>query len=212
MKILVVEDQPIYRKGLVRVIKTHKEVTLCHEAENGFEAIEKHKAQSYDIVFMDISMPVMDGVEATRILKKDYPGIQIIILSMYDSLLQVTELLNLDISAYLMKNAGEREILKALTLVCEGSFYFTPTISQIWNQYIKEKAWKQAYKPEIKLSTMEKKVLKNICEENSSKEISEKMNLAISTINNHKQNIMKKLNIHTNVGLAMYAIRNRIIE
>jgi DNA-binding NarL/FixJ family response regulator len=210
MNILVTDDHEALRKGLIKIIKTEKWVRKCDEAENGLEAIEKFKENFYDIVFMDISMKKMDGIEATRILKKLYPETRIIIFSVYDSVGQFLELLEFGINAYLSKASDSKAILETLNTVSKGHICFPPNLRAIWFQHIKNENSSKTYKQIIKLTSTEKKVLNLICEGLSTKRISIKLFTAEATINNHKQNIMKKFDIHNTTGLILYAIRNQI--
>jgi len=210
LKVLIVDDHPVYRKGLSEMLESFELVEFCHNVEDGEVALERLKSMRYDIVFLDLSMPRMDGMEATRTIRKEYPGVRIIILSMYDSPMQVIELIEMGIHAYVLKTAGEIEIEKALTLVYEGSKYFTPKVNKIWADHLVNKATHELNENAIILSVTEIKILRLICEQYTSKEIADKASIAISTVNNHRSNIMNKLSIHNLVGLVEYAIKNHI--
>ncbi len=210
MNVLVTDDHEALRTGLVKIIKTEKRIKRCDEADNGLEAIERFKERFYDIVFMDISMKKMDGIEATRILKKLYPETRIIIFSVYDSVGQFLELLEYGINAYLSKASDTKEILNALNTVIKGHIYFPPNLRAIWFKYLNDNESNKAYNKIIKLTNGERKVLILLCEGLSTRKISIKLFTAETTVNNHKQNIMKKLDIHNTTGLILYAIRHQI--
>jgi two-component system response regulator DegU len=211
-KALVVDDHPLIRKGISNILNTIPSIACCHQAENGLKALEKCRTENYDIIFLDISMPIMDGLTAMHHIKHDYPSSHVIIMTMYENPRQFIELIELGVSGYLLKETDEAEISKAVNLVMEGSQYFTQTVYQAWTEYVYENNTESINGKSQHLSLRELEVLHLICMQLSAGEIGDKLCLSDNTVNNHRSSIMKKTGIHTTVGLVIYAIKNGIFK
>jgi two-component system response regulator DegU len=206
LKALVVDDHSLIRKSISSILTTIPNF-VCHEAENGNIALEKCRNEHYHIVFMDLGMPIMDGMTVIRHLKQEFPQCKVIILTMYDKRHKFIELMELGINGYLLKNTDDTEITKAVGVVMSGSQYITPTVYKTWTDYMINGHHVDKSK---NLSQRELEVLYLICMEMSASEISKKLYLSEATINNHRARIMKKTSIHNTAGLVIYAIRNGI--
>jgi two-component system response regulator DegU len=208
---LVVEDQPVYRNGIVKILSSLEFVENCNSAENGQVAIDKFLDMQYNVVFMDIEMPVMDGIKATKIIKERFPDTIIIILSMFNIKKQVIELLEMGVNGYILKTTDEEEIIKALMLIAEGRQYFTDSVYKIWADHcINKSALLTPITNQPKLSVREIEIVKLICEQRTAKNIADFLCVSESTVNNHRSHIMQKIGVDNTVGVVIYAIEHGI--
>lgn len=212
ISVLIVDDHSVFREGVVKIISSLPEVRYCDEAENGKVALDKLSRNHFDIVTLDISMPVMNGIETAFAIKKDFPETKIIMFSMYNEGNQVVELINLGIDAYILKSAYKDEIIKAFNHVAMNSKYFTPEIYDIWQQF-KENIESQETLDldKQKFSQREKEIINLLCKGKKAKQISEELFVSYNTICTHRANIMKKMEVHNIAGLINYAIENKLI-
>jgi DNA-binding NarL/FixJ family response regulator len=208
LKVLVVDDHPLYRKAVAKIINSFSNVAFCDQAENGKVALDKCKLHNYNIILLDITMPVMDGITALHYFKRDFPCVKIIILTMHEYNNQFIELINLGVSGYLLKSIDEIEIKKAFKLIMEGGQYFTPLVYAAWLNYIQNSEYSINNRKIITSREME--VLTGICLQLCAKEIGIKYFISEHTVNNHRSSIMKKLKIDNTVGLVLYAVKNGI--
>ena len=214
IKVLVAEDHTIVRKGLCALLYAESDIEVVGEAANGREAIKMVEQLSPDVVLMDITMPELNGMDATRQLKKRFPDLKILILSMHTSEEYIFETLRAGASGYLVKRSATTDLIQAIHVAYKGDSYLSPDISnKVINYYVKQKEGVPD-EPEglDKLSDREREVLQLIAEGGKTREIAEKMFVSVKTVETHRRNIMKKLNIHTVAGLTRFAIKEGIIS
>jgi len=213
IKVLLVEDHTILRKGLCSLLENEYGIEVIGEAENGREAIEKAENLLPDIVVLDISLPLLNGLEVTRQLKKRFPEIKILILTMHTSDEFVFEILNAGAKGYIVKKAAPNELVAAIHAVYLGQSFFSPEISKMMLDRMVEKGQlhDDSDVNEI-LTEREREILQLVAEGNSSRTIAEMLFLSLKTVENHRSNIMKKLDIDNLAGLIKYAISKGIIQ
>lgn len=210
LSVLVVDDHPLYRNGIRRILNNIEFIKKCDEAENGFECIDKLKESHYDIILLDLQMPEMDGVETAGIIKKDFPKCKIIILTMSDSKRQMIELLDMGVLGYVLKSTDELELTDAILRVSEGVQYLSKEVDDVWTRFLgnKSKFERNYHKTEkVDLSEREKEIIRMICKQMSTQEIADKLSLSNNTVKTHRNHIMKKLETDNVVGIAIYAVR-----
>lgn len=211
LRLLIVDDHPLLREGLVKIIKLISGLFFVDEAGNGLEAIELCALFEYDIIFLDLSMPLLDGIEVTKHIKVHYPNIKIIILTMHHNKHQIIELMELGVSGYLFKESGKDEISNALEQVCSGRQYLTAEAEQIWEEHQELRRLKSKDNSYLLFSEREIEIIRFLCQGYSAKDIAEFLNIAESTVNNHRNNIFKKMNVDNVVGLVNYAHKHGIV-
>jgi DNA-binding NarL/FixJ family response regulator len=214
IRILIADDHPIFRDGLKLLLKKIESNTayLVGEAENGEELLEITSKAHPDIIITDIQMPLMDGIEATRRIKKINSNIQIIALSMFNEDHLVVDMLEAGASGYLLKNTTKKELEQALRIVHEGGVYFTPEASVHLTKTIKQTAKPNKAAKLPKLSDREIEIIHLICKGKTNKEIASELYLSRRTIESHRENIYEKTETHSSAQVAIYAIRNNIID
>ena len=207
MKILLVEDHHLVRSGLRSLIEKQPGYEIIGEAEDGREAVNLSRELVPDIILMDISMPELNGIEATRQILENSSTIKIIILSVHSGQKFVAEVFKAGACGYLLKNCTFSEMLAAINAVAAGGTYICPQIANIVrNDYLRSFIEKE---PSISttLSNREREVLQLLAEGKNVKEIAYAFNLSVKTIETHRQRIMKKLDLHNIAALTKYAIR-----
>ena len=213
IKILLVEDHTILRKGIKALLEEEQGIEVIGEAEDGIAAMKAVDKDQPEIVLLDISLPYLNGLEITRKISKHYPGIKILILTMHNSDEYAFELLSAGAKGYLIKKAAPDELISAIKTVSEGFLYISPSISKkVIERINRTGRVKKPEKDGSKLSSRETEILQLIAEGHSPRDIARLLFISIKTVENHRYNIMQKLDIHNIAGLTKYAIEKRIIQ
>ena len=213
IKVLLAEDHTIVRKGLTSLLAAEADIEVVGEAEDGQEAVEKVEQLGPDVVLMDNTMPVLNGLEATRQIKKRFPEIKVLVLTMHTTEEYIQQFLQAGASGYLIKKTAPKELVTAIHAVYRGDSYLSPSISNVIIEgYLHQAAATASEDSYEKLTDRERQVLQMITEGVSNREIAERLHLSIKTVNNHRMNLMDKLNIHNTAKLVKYAIRKGVIS
>jgi len=210
IRLLLVDDHPVVRKGMRSCLQGTGHIEIVDEAVDGREALAKVKALSPDVVLMDIDMPNMDGLEATKSIRKDFPNIRVLILSIHSNKEYVLQIIRSGAQGYVLKDAPLADLVRAIESVDSGEAFFSPDVNKIvLNQYMAEAAEDESG---VKLTAREREVLAMIAEGQSNKEMASHLGVGVRTIETHRERVMDKLNIHTVAGLTKYAITNGIVK
>ena len=211
VSIVVADDHKIVREGLIRLLEAREDFTVVGEAATGEEAVALVLEKRPDIVLMDINMPKLSGIDATRQLGKAGCQSKILVLSMHESRTYVEEVLRAGASGYVVKNSASTDVHNAIDAIRSGASYLSPAITQ---QVVDAIARPGDAKPSgiSMLTAREREVLKLIAEGLSSKEIASDFGISLKTIDSHRSNLMEKLDIHKVSGLVRFAIRVGLVE
>jgi two-component system response regulator NreC len=212
--VMLADDHTIVRQGLAKVLEAEPGVCVVGEARDGREAVSRVEQLNPDIVIMDIAMPLLNGIEATRQIKKVCPKTKIIILSMHSHDRFISELLTLGASAYLLKDSDGADIINAINAVMRGGTYLSPSISRrVIEDYVSlKKTMSPGEELFSKLSDREREVFQMIAEGRPTKEIAEILCVSVSTIKTHRANIMEKLQISNLSQLIRFAIDIGLVD
>jgi len=205
IKLLMADDHKLVRDGFKLLIRKHKRIKLLGEAENGFELIEMAHELQPDVIVADIEMPGMDGIEATKRLTVELPGIGIIALSMFASPIRIEEIIEAGARGYLMKNAEQEEMLAGIEAVNEGAEFFCSETMKVLD---KEQLYKSG---KHMLTWREITIIRLLCDEKSNKEIAAQLNLSPRTVEGYRDSIMHKIHVINVAGIALYATRNNLL-
>ncbi|HSV27939.1 MAG TPA: response regulator transcription factor [Candidatus Omnitrophota bacterium] len=207
IRILIAEDQQLVRQGLAALLKTG-DIEIVGEAEDGEAAIEMTRALKPEIVLMDLSMPTLDGVEATRRIKRASPQVRVLILTVANCERRVAEALAAGADGYALKKLGHDELMAAINAVRSGKTYLGPGL----NEEMVREHLDGGDATMAALTGREREVLRLIAQGLKNREIAETLSIAIKTVETHRTKIMQKLDLHNSAELATYAIRRGLIE
>lgn len=208
--ILVADDHAIVREGLIVLINAHKNLKVIGEASDGISTIKQYRKLKPNILLLDLAMPKMNGFAVINKIKKRYAKSKIIILSMYSDEDSVENAFNNYVSGYLVKQSASSELIKAINAVANGELFISKDLSNLDIKIIKDKTLR-FHHIDLKLSKREKEILKMIARGSTSKEIGGELFISWKTVEKHRCNIMKKLNIHNIAGLTRYAVDHNLI-
>lgn len=212
--VLLAEDHMIVREGLLALLKLEADIQVVGEAENGRQAVSMAGTLEPDVVVMDIAMPLLNGMEATRQILHARPATKVLILSAHSDDAYVEEVMALGAAGYLIKQTASHVLPEAIREVCKGRPFFSPVISRRrFHHQRKAKTMGDLPKKNAShLTSREMEVLQLIAEGKANKETADELNISIKTVEKHRQKVMEKLNIHDTASLTRYAISAGIIE
>jgi DNA-binding NarL/FixJ family response regulator len=213
IRVLLAEDHTLVRQGFRRILEDDPHVTVVGEARTGLEAIEQCKELKPNVVVMDLSMPELGGLEATAEILKANPQIKVLILSMYSNEAYVRKAFELGAKGYILKNAIEVDLTRAVIALAEGEAYFSPGISQIVLESLKAGSFKDTSQdPYERLTLREKEVLQLIAQGKSNKEIATLLNISVNTVAVHRARVMETLGLHRTAELVLYAVKKGLVH
>ena len=211
ISVVIADDHEIFRDGFRAMLKKYPEIKLVGEAENGKELIDIVGKLKPDVIFTDIKMPVMDGIEATKQLIKNNPDINIVALSMFDEDSLIMEMLEAGAKGYMLKNAHKEEIIEAIHHVSKGDTYYCKHTSDKLIKLIAKSSFNPFKKiPKPQFSERETQIIKLICEQYANKEIAAQLNLSVRTIEGYREKIQEKAKARNSAGIVIFAIKNQI--
>jgi DNA-binding NarL/FixJ family response regulator len=214
IKLLLADDHPVVREGIrLAIERAAADIEIVSEASNGKEVLEFARKNPVDVYILDISMPILNGIETTVKLIKMNPNNRIIILSIHDSRSFVEKALYCGARGYLLKVNAVDDVIHAIHEVHRGRFFLSSSISKyIVNGFLSDLHKREINENLVHLTEREREVLQLIAEGFTNKEIASNLNLALNTVHVHRKNIMQKLDIHKHAGLIRYAIKEGIIK
>lgn len=213
IRFAIADDHAIFRQGLRHALNGRGRLELAFEADCGESLLEQMETMEVDLVLLDLKMPGMGGVEATKRLRQAYEDLKIIVLTMFDEEPMVLHLMEAGANGYLLKNADAEEIVLAMYSAIENGFYFNDLVSStMLRSLMDKKAVSGRFHPEISLSEREIEVLRYICEEMTAAEIGEKIFLSPRTVEGIRGALLSKIGVRNTAGLVLYAVRQGIVR
>lgn len=207
IRIMLVDDHKIFREALKERLEREHDLALVGEAGNGLDALELAEKSGPDIVLMDIGLPVMGGIEATRALVAEHPGIKVIALSTFSDRRIVLQMLEAGAGGYMVKSSGCDELLLGIRTVASGKTYLCPDAAGLLIDEIRTRDPAEPFS-RARLGKREREVLQLLADGHTSQGIGERLHIATGTVEVHRRNIMRKLELHSIAELTKYAIRN----
>ena len=210
IRVLLAEDHTIVRKGLRSLLDDEAGIEIVGEAEDGQQAIELVQRLLPDVVLMDITMPVLNGLEATRQIKKLFPQVKVVVLTVHSTEEYIFQILRAGASGYVVKQAAVSELVQAIQTVRRGDSFLSPSISrQVVEEYGRRaEAMEDKYD---KLTDREREVLQLIAEGRTNREIAQLLHVTVKTVEAHRAHLMDKLSLHSTADLTRYALRKGMI-
>lgn len=211
--IILAEDHALVRQGIRRILEDDPKLNVVGEAEDGFELLEVVRQKCPDMIILDITMPNLSGIEATKRLKANYPDIKILILTMHKGSESLSNAMASGADGYILKENASQDLIRAIKTLQEGGTYISPSLFPYLEEFfIQSHRGHHHFSDSNSLSGREIEIIKLIAEGKSSKEIAEILCLSYRTIQNHRTNILRKLNLTKSTDLVRYALRRGYIS
>ena len=210
--IAIADDYETFREGLKKCIANDDSLEVIIEAGNGEELISAFEKKIPDVVIMDLKMPVMDGMEATRIIRRKFPNVKVLVVTMYNEDKFIIHLMEIGANGYLLKNTEPDEIRRSIYAVYENGYYFNDLVNKgLLKKLTIKNNTGLSFNQHIELSPQELEVLKLICEEKTTAEIAKEILLSPHSVDTIREQLIEKIGVGNSAGLVMYAIKNGII-
>ena len=214
-RILVADDHEVVRHGVRSLLEAHPGWEVISEASDGRDAVEKASQLHPDVVILDIGMPNLNGLEATRQILRSHPGARVLILTMHESEQVVREVLEAGARGFLLKSDAGRDLVAAVEALQRNKTFFTSKVAEmVLETFLKSKprSPEETFSTREILTPREREIVQLLAEGKSTKEVAVALNLSVKTAETHRSNIMRKLNLHSISELVLYAVRNNIVQ
>jgi two-component system, NarL family, response regulator NreC len=213
MRIILGDDHTIVRQGLRKILEERHDWEVVAEAGDGRDAVKKVTELEPDVAVLDIGMPLLNGIEATRQIVKRAPGVRILILSMHSDEAYITQALQAGAKGYLLKDSADVDLIRAVTDVAAGRSFFSPAVAKVMlDDYVRHLADKGIVDRYEALSEREREVFQLIAEGHSNKEIADLLSISPATVETHRAHIFQKLDLHNTAEVVLYAVRRGVIS
>lgn len=212
LRILLGDDHTLLRHGLRKILEDNTGWEVVAEAGNGRDAVCAAVAEQPDVAILDIGMPLLNGLEATRQIARRVPGCRVLILSMHSDEHYITRALQAGAKGYLLKDSADRDLMRGVTAVAAGKTFFSQVIAQsMLEDYVRRVASRSTVDPYDSLSEREREVLQLLAEGHSNKDVALILSISPATVETHRAHISQKLDVHNTAELVLYAVRRGII-
>ena len=213
IRIVLGDDHTLVRHGLRKILEEQKDWTVVAEASDGREVVRQALSLQPDVVVLDIGMPLLNGIEATRQIARRFTSINILILSMHSEEAYITQAMKAGARGYLLKDSADTELIGAVMAVAAGKSFFSPAVAKVMlDDYVRHLAEKGIADRFESLSEREREIFQLIAEAHSNKEIADLLSVSPATVETHRAHILQKLDVHNTAELVLYAVRRGIIS
>jgi len=213
MRVMLADDHTLMRQGLRKILEQRTDWEVVGEAGDGREAVRQAVELKPDLAVVDIAMPLLNGIEATRQITRRVPSVRVLVLSMYSDEAYILQVLQAGARGYLLKDSADEDLLHAMRAVSQGKSFFSPAVSKIllddYVRHLTERGLTDRYDS---LSPREREIFQLIAEGHSNKEVADLLCLSVSTVDTHRSHIMEKLGVHSTAELVLYAVRKGVIS
>jgi DNA-binding NarL/FixJ family response regulator len=213
IKIAIADDYKIYRDGLKVNLSADDNLDVILEADNGEDLLHGLTDAQPDVIIMDLKMPIMDGMEATKEVRKRFNTMKVIVVTMYEDDKFIIHMMENGANGYLLKNADSAEIIKSIYSVHETGYYFNDLVNKaLLKKLLLKGNVKPSFNQNIELTERELEVLKLICEEKTAAEIGKELFISVRTVEGHRTKLIEKVGVRNTAGLVMFALKNGIVQ
>jgi len=213
IKIAIADDYKIFREGLKVGLSADEALEVMLEADNGEDLLKGLESGIPDVIIMDLKMPILDGMEATKVVRKKYPSIKVLVVSMYEDDKFIIHLMENGANGYLLKNAEPDEIRRSIYAVHENGYYFNDLVNKaLLKKLVLKNNLKPSFNQNVELSERELEVLKLICEEKTATEIAKEIFLSPRSVEGIRQRLIEKVGVRNSAGLVMFAVKSGLVD
>jgi two-component system response regulator NreC len=213
IRVLVIDDHAVVRAGIRMLLDSVPDFEIVGEGETGADAVRLAQTLKPDVILMDVSMPVLDGIEATLQIKKELSTVAVLALTIHEGQDYFFQMLKAGASGYVPKRTAPEDLLRAIRIVAAGNVFLEPTIAKdLVADYLVRVQEGQEHDSYDGLTEREREILTHIAEDETNQNIANELNVSVNTVERHRENIMRKLNLHTRTELVKYAIRKRLVS
>ena len=213
IKIVLADDEELFRKGIYFLLQRETNIEIIFEAANGNQLMDflKNNSKHPDIILMDLKMPLLNGVEATKLITQQFPDIKIIALTSYNTKSFIVNMIEIGASSFLVKNSTPQEMILTINEVINKGFYYNESVMKVLTEVNSSSSRKSIFFKQEELTTREREVLELICNQLSTAEIAEKLFISPRTVETHRTTLLIKTGSQNLAGLVVYAIQNKIV-
>jgi len=213
IRVFLVDDHTVVRQGLRRILESDEEIEIVGEAGDGRTAIDLVQKLRPHVVVMDVAMPELNGIEATRQILKRVEGAKVLVLSMHGDDVYVRQALKAGARGYLLKDSEDLDLIKAVKAIRAGGSFFSPPVSKVvLSGYLGDKAEGDSEDGVARLTDREREVLQLIAEGKTNKEVAHALSVSVNTVETHRKHIMEKLDLHNTAEIVRFAVRKKIVH
>lgn len=212
IRIVLGDDHTVVRQGLRKILEAHDDWEVVGEAADGREAVKMTLAMEPDVAVLDIGMPLLSGIEATRQIVRRLPGAGVLILSMHAEEAFITQALQAGARGYLLKDSADTDLIRGVTAVAAGKSFFSPAAAKVMlDDYLRHLAKKGIADRYEALSEREREIFQLVAEGHSNKDVADLLSISVATVETHRAHILQKLDVHSTAELVLYAVRRGVI-
>ncbi len=212
--VAIADDEALFRRGMRLILEDYSDLRVMLEAEHGQDLLQKIRASTElpDVLLLDLKMPVMSGIEAAEIIRREFPSISLVVISSHISKAFIINMIEIGASAYLSKNANPDEVVETIRMVRAKGFYYNANVMEVIRENMTSGSpVKQQRTLDIELTQREKEILQLICEQCTAQEIAERLFISARTVEGHRNNLMSKLSCRNTAGLVIFAIQRGLV-
>jgi DNA-binding NarL/FixJ family response regulator len=212
IRIVLGDDHTVVRQGLRKILEAHEDWEVVGEAADGREAVRMTLAEEPDVAILDIGMPLLSGIEATRQIMRRLPGAGVLILSMHAEEAFITQALQAGARGYLLKDSADTDLIRGVTAVAAGKSFFSPAAAKVMlDDYLRHLAKKGIVDRYEALSEREREIFQLVAEGHSNKDVADLLSISVATVETHRAHVLQKLDVHSTAELVLYAVRRGVI-